>query len=61
MSFVLFTDSSSNITPDLAAQWDVRIVSLYYTLDGGEHPAYDPDFDGRRLTRCATAPKCALR
>lgn len=49
MSFVLFTDSSSNITPDLAAQWDVRIVSLYYTLDGGEHPAYDPDFDGRRF------------
>lgn len=49
MGFVLFTDSSSNITPDLAAQWDVRIVSLYYTLDGGEYPAYDPDFDGRRF------------
>lgn len=46
MSFVLFTDSSSNITPDLAKAWDVRILSLHYALDGEEHPAYDEAFDG---------------
>ena len=47
MSFVLFSDSSSNITPDLAAEWDVRILSLHYELSGEEHPAYDERFDGR--------------
>ena len=49
MGYVLFTDSSSNITPDLAAEWDARIVSLYYALDGAERPAYDPEFDGHRF------------
>ena len=47
MSFVLFSDSSSNITPDLAAEWDVRVLSLHYELSGMEHPAYDERFDGR--------------
>lgn len=46
MSFVLFSDSSSNITPDLAAQWDVRMITLHYELSGVEHPAYDEGFDG---------------
>ena len=47
MSFVLFSDSSSNITPDLAREWNVEMISLYYTLGGEEHPAYDEHFDGR--------------
>lgn len=47
MSFVLFSDSSSNITPDLAAEWDVRVLSLHYELSGMEHLAYDERFNGR--------------
>lgn len=46
MSFVLFSDSSSNITPDLAAAWDVRMLPLYYTIHDEEHPAYGENFDG---------------
>ena len=62
MGYVLFTDSSSNITPDLAAEWDARIVSLYYALDGAERPAYDPDLTAiASTTRCASAPKSAPR
>ena len=49
MSYVIYTDSSSNLTPDLVQAWDVRVVSLVYAIDGVDHPAYDPDFDGHRF------------
>ncbi|MBQ8087271.1 MAG: DegV family protein [Clostridia bacterium] len=46
MSFSVFTDSSSNITPDLANQYDISIVPLTYEIDGELHSAYETDFDG---------------
>lgn len=46
MGFVLFSDSSSNITPELAAAWNVRILPLHYTINGEEHAAFGENFDG---------------
>ncbi len=34
--YIIITDSGSDITPDLAAQWGVRVVPLSYTMDDGE-------------------------
>ena len=34
--YIIITDSGSDITPVLAAEWGIRIVPLSYSVDGGE-------------------------
>lgn len=48
MPFEIMTDSSSNLTPDLAREAEVRVIPLHCLRDGGEIPCYQEDvhFDG---------------
>ena len=46
MSFSVFTDSSSNLTPDLAQQYNIEVIPLTYEVDGVVHAAYGESFDG---------------
>ena len=34
--YIIITDSGSDITPSVAAEWGVRVVPLSYTMDDGE-------------------------
>ena len=34
--YIIITDSGSDITPAMAAEWGVRVVPLSYTMDDGE-------------------------
>ncbi len=34
--FVIITDSGSDITPSLAAEWGIKVVPLSYSIDDGE-------------------------
>ena len=46
MSFVIFTDSSSNLTPDLTKEWDIQVIPLYIRMaDGSEHACFGEDMD----------------
>ena len=47
-SFTIMTDSSSNLTPDLAQEAQIRVIPLTCTTQNGEMPCYDEskEFDG---------------
>ena len=47
-SFAIMTDSSSNLTPDLAHEADIQIIPLTCITAEGEMPCYDDEkaFDG---------------
>ncbi len=34
--YIIITDSGSDITPDMAAEWGIRVIPLSYTMDDGE-------------------------
>ena len=46
--FAIMTDSSANLTPDLAQEAEIEIISLTCLTEAGEMPAYDDTkpFDG---------------
>ena len=46
--YVIMTDSSSNLTPDLAKENQIEVIPLTCLTDAGEMPAYDDTktFDG---------------
>ena len=46
MGYTIFSDSSSNITPDLAREWNVRLIPLAYEIEGETHMACGEPFDG---------------
>ncbi|MBE5808887.1 MAG: DegV family protein [Clostridiales bacterium] len=46
MDYSIVTDSSSNLTPDLAEQYSIEVVPLTLEIDGEEHAAYGEEFDG---------------
>ena len=39
--FAIITDSSSNLTPDLAREADIQVIPLTCLTGAGEMPAYD--------------------
>lgn len=45
MSYVIFTDSASNITKDLADQYDIRIISYTIHIEGKDFLCYEEDRD----------------
>ena len=47
-SFAIFTDSSSNITPDLAHEGNIGVIPLTYITEEADIPCYDDqvEFDG---------------
>jgi len=45
MSFVIFTDSASNLTKDLLDQYDLHMLSYYSTIDGQDYLCYDENRD----------------
>ena len=45
--YVLFTDSTTDLTPELVAEMDVRVLPMRFTLDGAEYNNYP---DNRELS-----------
>ena len=46
MSYEIMTDSSSNLTPDLAREGGIEIIPLHCMTDQGEMSCYQEQFDG---------------
>ena len=50
MSFVIFTDTSANLTSELVDRYSLRVIPFSYFIDGKEYTSEDPsEFDGREF------------